>query len=250
MFSSHCLVIDSSTYMNSLKCYCAPNLILFHLYKCSFWWWHSRLNEETIYSEIQKYCYYDPSISYTRNLISTDHDNYTLLLLCWNNNNQTSPIHNHPGDGCYMRVISGSIIEQLYHVRHQPHWTSDTSTNRKSSDVGAIPATLECITTNHYGTNQVAFIDDTVGYHSIGCSTASTHANGASKIGTSVHEPGAMSLHLYCPPIKQCQIVVTTSSSSSNDHHDGCSSDLKRSRIYVRASGPMYHHTEYGYRTE
>jgi Cysteine dioxygenase type I len=211
---------------------------------------HSRLDEEALRSEIQKYCYFDSSISYTRNLISTDNDNYTLLLLCWNNNNQRSPIHNHPGDGCYMRVVSGSIVEQLYDVRQHAH-TSSASTNKHvSRDENAIPVALECIATNHYGTNQIAFIDDNIGYHSIGCSPVNVNGTAHGSSNDSASIPGAMSLHLYCPPIKQCRIVVRTSSVASNVPDVGCSNDYKQSMLYVRDSGPMYHHTEYGCRNE
>ena len=216
---------------------------------------YSRLNETTLPTELQKYCYYDASIPYTRNLIATDDENFTLLLLCWNRNrNQRSPIHNHPGDGCYMRVLSGSIMEHLYHVLPPP--TTSHSRNAEGmvqDDTNATKVALECIATNHYTTNQVAFINDTIGYHSIGCGAATadiavpTPTNRSSPFDPE-SAPGAMSLHLYCPPIRQCQIVVTSSSLSNNDndHHDSSSCT---SNIYVRDSGPMYHHTEYGCRT-
>jgi hypothetical protein len=207
---------------------------------------NSRLDEKSIYSDVQKYCYFDSSVSYTRNLVSTDNSSYTLLLLCWNNNRQRSPIHNHPGDGCYMRVVSGSIMEQLYNVREQ-HATS-TCKDMNIGELDAIPATLECIATNYYEKNQVAFINDNIGYHSIGCSAVTTVAQGSSNKCTS--GPGAISLHLYCPPIKRCQIVTQSTSFSSNGCDGGNNSDYKRSKTYIHDSGPMYHHTEYGSRKE
>lgn len=212
------------------------------------------MNEKTLLTELHKYCYYDATIPYTRNLIATDNENYTLLLLCWNQNqDQRSPIHNHPGDGCYMRVLSGSIIEQLYNVVPSlpslPQTESTVVQDDTSSSTTTTTVTLECIATHHYTTNQVTFINDTIGYHSIGCGPSPpppplhTQSNHTSSPLRSV--PGAISLHLYCPPIRQCQIVVTSSSSSSLSYND-CGST---SNIYVRDSGPMYHHTEYGCRT-
>ena len=136
-----------------------------------------------------------------------------------------------------MRVISGSIIEQLYDVKQ-----TNTHTKTHTSDLDAMPATLKCIETNHYGTSQVAFINDNIGYHSIGCGNVSTQAHDSSNTNASV--PGAVSLHLYCPPIKQCQIVVNTMPVASDGQQQV--GNYERSRIYVRDSGPMYHHTEYG----
>ena len=45
--------------------------------------------------EWKKYALFDPMKNYTRNLIATDDETYTLLLLCWNPSKE-SPIHDHP----------------------------------------------------------------------------------------------------------------------------------------------------------
>jgi cysteine dioxygenase len=200
---------------------------------------NSGLDETTIQTEIQKYCYFDEAISYTRNLIATDHENYTLLLLCWNKSE--SPIHNHPGDGCYMRVVAGSIVEKLYDVQ-QRNSAASTKNTHDVVDSDAATTTLECTATNHYETNMVAFINDAIGYHSIGCGLANPYS-------TSASVPGAMSLHLYCPPIKQCQVVVKSSLSSDGDDVNHTSdTNTGTSNVYIRDSGPMHHHTEYGHR--
>mmetsp|Transcript_9474 Transcript_9474/g.13863 ORF Transcript_9474/g.13863 Transcript_9474/m.13863 type:complete len:88 (-) Transcript_9474:449-712(-) len=57
--------------------------------------------------------HWDASKSYTRNLVSSDGKRYTLLLLCWNAGRE-SPIHDHPCDGCWMRVCRGSVNECRY----------------------------------------------------------------------------------------------------------------------------------------
>jgi cysteine dioxygenase len=44
--------------------------------------------------EWTKYAMFDPSKNYTRNLIATDDETFTLLLLCWNAGKE-SPIHDH-----------------------------------------------------------------------------------------------------------------------------------------------------------
>ena len=45
--------------------------------------------------EWRKYALFDSSKHYTRNLIATDDETFTLLLLCWNPGKE-SPIHDHP----------------------------------------------------------------------------------------------------------------------------------------------------------
>jgi hypothetical protein len=63
--------------------------------------------------DYQHFAHFNPSKHYTRNLIATDNTSYTLLLLCWNAG-KSSPIHDHPCDGCWMRVVTGSVHECRY----------------------------------------------------------------------------------------------------------------------------------------
>jgi cysteine dioxygenase len=53
--------------------------------------------------EANKYTFWDIEKAYTRNLVHTDGKHYTLLLLCWNPGRESS-IHNHPCDGCFVKV--------------------------------------------------------------------------------------------------------------------------------------------------
>lgn len=69
----------------------------------------------------ERYALFEPSKNYTRNLISTDNETFTLILMCWNSGKE-SPIHDHPCDGCWMRVCEGSVQEKRY-VREE---TTDT----------------------------------------------------------------------------------------------------------------------------
>jgi hypothetical protein len=63
--------------------------------------------------DYERFAHFNPSKNYTRNLIATDDERYTLLLLCWNPN-KASPIHDHPCDGCWMRVVCGKVQECRY----------------------------------------------------------------------------------------------------------------------------------------
>jgi len=77
-----------------------------NLFQCIDW------NNKSI---LQPFLYQEPSKNYTRNLISTDNQTYTLLALCWNPG-KYSPIHDHPCDGCWMSICEGCIHEVRYGV--------------------------------------------------------------------------------------------------------------------------------------
>lgn len=61
----------------------------------------------------RRYALFDSTRHYTRNLIATDNKTFTLLLLCWNPGRE-SPIHDHPCDGCWLKVLEGSVRECRY----------------------------------------------------------------------------------------------------------------------------------------
>jgi len=54
--------------------------------------------------EWRKYALFDPMKNYTRNLIATDNETFTLLLLCWNPSKE-SPIHDHPWVSTILHMI-------------------------------------------------------------------------------------------------------------------------------------------------
>jgi hypothetical protein len=51
-----------------------------------------------------------------RNLIATDNETFTLMLLCWTPGKE-SPIHDHPCEGCWMRVVQGCVREVQVRLR-------------------------------------------------------------------------------------------------------------------------------------
>jgi len=121
--------------------------------------------------EWKRFALKDDSKNYTRNLISTDRETYTLMLLCWTAGKE-SPIHDHPCDGCWMRCIEGGITETRYAM---PGDSSNALTET-------------CSTTLH--SPAVAYIDDNLGLH---------------KVGATGDGP-AITLHLYAPPFSQCRV--------------------------------------------
>lgn len=122
-------------------------------------------------ADMHRHAHFDTTRNYTRNLISTDHETYTLLLLCWNPN-MASPIHDHPCDGCWMQTVSGQVQEKRY--------CKDPLTGF-----------LTCTHDETFHEGQVAFIDDSMGLHSVGNPSASLPA---------------ITLHLYSPPFEKCKI--------------------------------------------
>jgi cysteine dioxygenase len=89
-----------------------------------------------------KYAIFNDDKPYTRNLISTDNETYTLLLLCWNPEKE-SPIHDHPSDGCWLQVLDGGINEVRYDKE------------------------LNAIADLDYSIGELSYITDNIGYHKI-----------------------------------------------------------------------------------
>lgn len=148
-------------------------------------------------SDLQRYAFIDLDRKYTRNLISTDHQSYTLLLLCWSPG-QASPIHDHPCDGCWMRVLHGQVRELRYNevTMAEQEGAPEYDTEATGSLCHGEPIQvqedlppLQCTNDEIYVKGQVAFINDSIGYHQI--------SNPSSEL--------TLTLHLYCPPFEECR---------------------------------------------
>jgi len=119
-------------------------------------------------NELRPFVHFDASRNYTRNLISTDHETYALLLLCWNRG-KFSPIHDHPSDGCWVKHVQGRVNE----VRYQFDG----------------PQLVE--TSNVVLTAGVTYMDDSLGLH---------------KVGNPDEHVDAITMHLYSPPFEKCRV--------------------------------------------
>ena len=136
-----------------------------------FFWLPPCSSFDTSGGELSRYAFADPSKKYTRNLIATD-DRFSLMLLVWNPHKE-SPIHDHPCQGCWMRVISGSVVEHRYARDAEAHRLVPTSVTTAS-------------------TGDTLYIDDSFGLHKV--------ANPTDGL--------AMTLHLYSPPFTRCCIFL------------------------------------------
>jgi cysteine dioxygenase len=129
---------------------------------------------------LKEYALSEPSKNYTRNLVATDNETYTLLLLCWNPGKQ-SPIHDHPCDGCWVRVCEGEVKETRYELNKDDN-------------------SLDVTSTETYKDNKaVSYINDYMGYH---------------KVENPSNNTPAVTLHLYCPPFEKCKIWLDPSNAS------------------------------------
>ncbi|KAJ1850002.1 hypothetical protein LPJ57_008203, partial [Coemansia sp. RSA 486] len=56
---------------------------------------------------------YHEGARYTRNLVDDGNGKYNLLILVWGEN-QSSPIHDHAGSHCMMKLLAGELNEDLF----------------------------------------------------------------------------------------------------------------------------------------
>ena len=105
---------------------------------------------------------------YTRNCLYCD-ERYEVILICWEPGQQT-PIHDHGGEECWVKIISGTIKETIY----KPDATD----------------TPVAISTNIAEPGHTSYMIDFMGCHRL--------ENDSNQ--------RAMSLHIYAKPIAQCNI--------------------------------------------
>ena len=82
---------------------------------------------------------------YTRNCI-IDTESFELILICWCEGHKT-PIHDHGGEECWVKVIDGEFREVVY----------------KKNENDELIAVRSSITK----TNQVTYMKDFMGFHSL-----------------------------------------------------------------------------------
>lgn len=105
---------------------------------------------------------------YTRNCIF-ESEKFELILLCWEKGQKT-PIHDHGGEECWVKVIDGTLKETIY---------------KKDPPTGLVE-----VTSNISEQGATSYMIDFMGFHTL--ENISGHR--------------AMSLHLYAKPIKTCNI--------------------------------------------
>ncbi|KAJ2768124.1 hypothetical protein IWQ56_003061 [Coemansia nantahalensis] len=121
-----------------------------------------------------QYAVYQEGTRYTRNLVDDGNGKYNLLILVWGEG-QASPIHDHAGSHCMMKLLSGHLDEELY------AWPDGSAGEAKTMP-------LRC--TTPLAANNIAYMHDKIGLHRIANPSMSEKA---------------VSLHLYSPPYTMCK---------------------------------------------
>ena len=105
---------------------------------------------------------------YTRNCI-VDNESFELILLCWEAG-QATPIHDHGGEECWVKVIHGEFKETIYKFNKPGEIQTLRSTVSKKGDL--------------------SYMIDFMGFHRL----------------ENISKKRSLSLHLYAKPIRNCQL--------------------------------------------
>jgi predicted metal-dependent enzyme (double-stranded beta helix superfamily) len=140
------------------------------------YWYENVIIPNDLYVNAVEY----DSVTYKRNVLYRDED-IEILLICWMPGQKT-PVHDHPDQGCLVRVLSGELHETLYNlgVRY-------ASPDDKQSyfDHGYPEGSLRAAKHRSIGTGAVSYLSGDRGVH---------------RLWNKSEEP-AMSLHVYSPPL-------------------------------------------------
>ena len=121
-------------------------------------------------SAFEVFCSWSES-TYTRNCIF-ENERFELILICWQSSHKT-PIHDHGGEECWVKVIDGEFKETVY----------------KSNEVSEV-SEVNILKTTLFKAGDISYMIDFMGCHQL--KNLSSHR--------------ALSLHLYAKPIRNCNI--------------------------------------------
>ncbi|KAJ3084162.1 Cysteine dioxygenase [Rhizoclosmatium hyalinum] len=132
---------------------------------------------------------------YTRNLVDSGNGKFNLMILCWPEG-VASPIHDHAGSHCLMKILEGGLKETRYAWPEDkgPKSTPPTSllssiTDQSVSVTEGAKCAMDITLETPLELDQVAYIHDKIGLHRVSNPTSAP----------------AVSLHLYCPPYETCK---------------------------------------------
>ncbi|ORY00568.1 hypothetical protein K493DRAFT_347815 [Basidiobolus meristosporus CBS 931.73] len=137
-------------------------------------------NYQSNASDWQRYAHFD-KYKYTRNLVDNGNGQYNLLVLCWGEGQQ-SPIHDHAGSHCIVKMLDGKLTESQY---HWPEELDESKLHRDSHNSKPMSLRKKSVCER----DEVTYISDTIGLH---------------RVSNDSPVKKAVSLHLYTPPIKVC----------------------------------------------
>ncbi len=118
-------------------------------------------------SAFEDYCSWSNK-SYTRNCI-IETEKFELILLCWEKG-QITPIHDHGGEECWVKIIKGEFKERIY----------------KQDEAGELNIVKSAVSQS----GNITYMIDFMGFHSL----------------ENLSNQRSMSLHLYAKPIHSCKV--------------------------------------------
>jgi cysteine dioxygenase len=102
-----------------------------------------------------------------------------LILICWCEGQRT-PIHDHGGEECWVKVIEGEFKETIY----------------KQNEAGELNFVKSSISKS----NEITYMKDFMGFHRL----------------ENLSNKRSMSLHLYAKPIRKCKMFDEKSGTFMN----------------------------------
>ncbi|XP_064595967.1 cysteine dioxygenase type 1-like isoform X1 [Liolophura sinensis] len=134
---------------------------------------------KSVKKEWKKFAKFDPH-RYTRNLVDSGNGKFNLMILCWNES-QGSSIHSHANSHCFLKVMQGSVKEEMY------DWPENSERVAEiEEEVGLKMIPRE---TMIHESEAVTYINDSIGLH---------------RVENPSHTEPAVTLHLYSPPFDTC----------------------------------------------
>ena len=126
--------------------------------------------------------------NYTRHLVAHD-EKFTVLLLCWGAG-QRSPIHDHSGSSCWVKVLDGALQERRF-ARESAAGSMGPATTAKNGEP------LVEIGKGSVYAGQVTYINDNQGFHEM----------------ANVTDEPCVTLHVYSPPYYECSALCENGAS-------------------------------------
>ncbi|GAA5804266.1 hypothetical protein HPULCUR_009753 [Helicostylum pulchrum] len=172
-----------------------------------------------------QYSLFDHSRAYTRNLVDDGNGKFNLMILAWSKG-QKSPIHDHAGSHCVMKILDGELEETQF------DWPSSSADDNNESATAPVvgditEASASSLSHNNLDGKPLAISKNTV-YHPN--QVTYVHGKvlllaneimfriiknvltlliidniGLHRIANPSQHTGAVSLHLYTPPYKMCK---------------------------------------------
>ncbi|GFR88636.1 cysteine dioxygenase [Elysia marginata] len=123
---------------------------------------------------------------YTRNLVDEGNGKFNLMILCWNEA-QGSGIHSHANSHCFLKVLDGTVKEELFYWpehNNQTNNSGDENAERteNTDDNSEQSSGMQKWADNQLMKNECGYINDDIGLH---------------RVENPSHVDKAVTLHLY-----------------------------------------------------